>query len=94
LRGWEGEGGDRVGGKGRGCGQGAEMTQDLHAHMNNKTIKNKNKPNSIVTENKVLTHTGSFQEMYVFHQFSCKGLSGRRRACLHNGKPTKQGVLL
>jgi hypothetical protein len=28
-----------VGDKGRGWGQGGEMTQALYAHMNNKTIK-------------------------------------------------------
>jgi hypothetical protein len=28
-----------VGGKGRGWGQGGEMTQALYAHMNNKIIK-------------------------------------------------------
>jgi hypothetical protein len=30
-----------VGGKGGGGGRGAEMTQALYAHMNNKTIKKK-----------------------------------------------------
>jgi hypothetical protein len=32
-----------VGGRGRGWGQGGEMTQALYAHMNNKTIKIKRK---------------------------------------------------
>jgi hypothetical protein len=38
-----GEGGGGVGGKGGGVGQGREMTQALYAHMNNKTIKKKEK---------------------------------------------------
>jgi hypothetical protein len=42
LRGWQGEGGGEVGGKG-GWGQGGEMTQALYAHMNNKNIKIKKK---------------------------------------------------
>jgi hypothetical protein len=47
-----------------------------------------------VLDARVLTHIGSFEELYVFHQFSCKWLFGRRRACLLHGKLTKQGVLL
>jgi hypothetical protein len=38
LRGWGGEEGGRVGGKG-GVGERGEMTQILYAHMNKNKIK-------------------------------------------------------
>jgi hypothetical protein len=40
---WLGSGRGLCGWSGPGGGPGGEMTQALYAHMNNKTIKNKNK---------------------------------------------------
>jgi hypothetical protein len=44
-----------VGGRGRGWGQGGEMTQALYAHMNNKTIKKIISVINVVHENEFST---------------------------------------
>jgi hypothetical protein len=40
--------------KGRGWGQGGEMTQALYAHMNNKTIKKKKHANACLLKMQIL----------------------------------------
>jgi hypothetical protein len=60
MRGWQGEGLGRVGGKGGHGGRGGEMTQALYAHMNIKTIKNFFK--------KMLNRAADFHSKVNFHE--------------------------